>query len=266
MKSYLINLDRSPERLEFFQRQAADADLAFERVSAVDGSEMEPGALQQSISPRFTFQPINQGEAALFLSHRLCWQQLIDSGEAWAAVFEDDAMLAGNGGEILKQLKSRDFTFDVIKLETTLRKVVLEREGDEVGSGFCLHRLLTWHGGTAAYAISRTGAEKLLAATMPLADPVDQVMFHPLHPVCAGLQIAQIVPGLAVQYDILKPEGDEVAFPSTIGRHGKRRRLFRHGPLIDFRRAWLKHKERGRRKSLARQVTNQQLVVEFAGG
>ena len=38
MKCYLINLDRSPDRLAFFTQQAASSGIVFERMSAIDGA------------------------------------------------------------------------------------------------------------------------------------------------------------------------------------------------------------------------------------
>ena len=264
MKSYLINLDRSPERLAFFTAEAGQAGVVFERVSARDGRTMEAEELARLVGRRSVFQPINAAEAALFLTHRLCWQKLLDSDAPFAAIFEDDAVLAPRAGEILSRIAALVRDIDVIKLETTGRRVVLEEGTIDVSPPFRLQRLASWHGGTAAYAVSRRGAEKLLSQTMPVADPVDQVMFNPLSPVSASLDILQLLPAIAIQHDILEPAG-KARFTSTIGRHDGGRRLFRHGLVADLKRALKKHSERRRRKALARMKGYRQESVPFAG-
>ena len=62
MKAYLINLDRSPERLAHFSAQARRAGLAFERIAAVDGRTLDEAQRARSVSPRFEFQPLNPGD------------------------------------------------------------------------------------------------------------------------------------------------------------------------------------------------------------
>ena len=264
MKCYLINLDRSPDRLAFFEQQAASSGIVFERMPAIDGEALSREELAASVSRRPVFQPVNPGEAALFLTHRKCWQAFMDSNAPFAAIFEDDAVLAPRAGEILARLQSLSPEVDVVKLETTLRGVVLTEKQLEITPPSGLHELHSWHGGTAAYAVSRAGAQKLLRQTLPISDPVDQVIFNPLSPVSEGLEIAQLVPAVAVQRDILDPgAGDR--FGSTIGRGKSRRGLFRHGPIADLKRAWMKHRERRRRKRLAGLRGNRWMIVPFAG-
>ena len=116
MKSYLINLDRSTERLEFFTRQAELLGIPFERISAVEGRRLSSEDLASAVSATFEFQPINAGEIGLFMSHKLAWQKLLASGEPHAAVFEDDAVMAPTMKSVMKAIDLEVADFDVIKL------------------------------------------------------------------------------------------------------------------------------------------------------
>jgi glycosyl transferase, family 25 len=265
VKSYLINLDRSPERLAFFREQAQRAGVVFERIAAVEGALLDADARKSLLSPSYTFQPLNDGELGVFLSHRVCWERLMAGSDSFAAVFEDDVLLAEGTGEIIDRISTLQPQCDLIKLETTLRTVVVESSGLEVSASYRLGALKTWHGGAAAYIVSRGGARKLLSRTMPLADPVDQVMFNPISPISALLEIAQLIPAVAVQHEILDSSARASLFPSTIGRHRMQRFLFRHGPVTDLKRAWLKHKERRRRNRLARTEGLTSMIIPFAG-
>ena len=263
MIAVLINLDRSPERLAFFTAQAGAARLTFERLRAVDGRDLSPADLAAVVTPRFDFYPINAGETGLFLSHRAAWQRIVDHGGPYGAVFEDDAVLAASLGDMLARLEAARPDADVIKLETTRRSVVLAEAVATLPSGHALRPLLTWHGGTAGYVVSRSGAQQLLQATHLLADPVDQVLFNPLSRVGATLLILQAAPALCIQRNILERHDDDSPFGTTIGRHRTRGRLWRHGPWIDLRRTFKKLLERRRRIGLSRQAGHQLLTVPW---
>jgi GR25 family glycosyltransferase involved in LPS biosynthesis len=43
---YIINLDRSPDRLCYMSEQLSKTEVPFERIVAVDGSQLEVEALQ----------------------------------------------------------------------------------------------------------------------------------------------------------------------------------------------------------------------------
>lgn len=264
MKSYVINLDRSPERLAHFSAQAVRAGLTFERLPAVDGRLLDAQESARIVAPAFQFQPLNAGEIGIFLSQRSAWQRLLDSGAPMAAVFEDDAVICAQAGRLLSLVEVGGWQADIVKLETTLRPVVLGEARQRVDAGHVLQPLLSWHGGAAGYVITRAAAARLLSATWPIADPVDQVLFNPISRISASLTRLQLVPGLCIQKNILeRGHAADGVFGTTIDRHRTRGRLLRHGVWIDLRRAWLRHCERRRRRLLLRQAGNQRLTVPF---
>lgn len=262
MQTYLINLDRSPDRLAFFKQQATANDIHFERIAAVDGKTLTINALQDAVASSFQFQPINTAEIGLFMSHKAAWQKLVDSRQPHAAIFEDDAMLSPSIKHVFDCIDADQPVFDIIKLETTLRQVVCERRLTPLSSDFMLQKLLSWHGGTAGYIISSTCARKMLSRMEKLADPVDQVLFNPMSNVSSSLQIFQVNPAVCIQKDMLADSSDS-RFGSTIDRTVARGQLFRHGALIDLRRQFKKQLERSRRWWLARKTDNVQSVIPF---
>ena len=266
MKSYLINLDRSPERLAHFTEQARRAGLDFDRISAVDGRTLDETQRSDVVSRHFEFQPLNPGEIGIFLSQRSSWQRLLDSGEPMAAVFEDDVVLAARAGDLLQRIEAGGWRGDIIKLETTCRQVVLGDACCRLTDQHLLSPLCSWHGGAAGYVITRAAARRLLQATWPLADPVDQVLFNPMSRISASLRLLQLTPGLCIQKTILE-RGHEAGgvFGTTIDRHASRGSLLRHGLWIDLRRAWLRQRERMRRRRLAREPGHRMETVAFDG-
>lgn len=232
MHAYVINLDRSPERLVAFQAQAEAAGVAVERLSGVDGSTVSEAEVAAALAQRYRFQPLNRGELGVFLSHREAWRRLIASDSWGAAIFEDDAVLASGLGALLADPALAVLPYDVLKLETGLRPVAISRQGRAVGQEHAVHDLLSWHGGSAGYIVSRGGAARLLQLTEPIADTVDQGMFHPFSAIRRQLRVGQMVPSPVVQRQRL--ERDTV-FVSTIAP-ARRGRLFRYGPGRDLHR------------------------------
>lgn len=102
MLRLVINLDRSPDRLQLIKDQLDQLSLSFERIQAFDGKSFNPSDIE-SIKPNllslnkiwFPYHLINT-EYACFLSHRKCWERLLDSTEDYAVILEDDVELASD--------------------------------------------------------------------------------------------------------------------------------------------------------------------------
>lgn len=263
MQCYVINLDRSPDRLKFMQDQAEVVGLEFARISAIDGKQLPQDFVENIQSSSSEFQPVDRGNIGLFLSHKLAWQALIDSGNPQAAVFEDDAILSPTINQTLYAIDQRQPEFDIIKLETTLRKIVCSRQSIELGSGDSLRKLLSWHGGTAGYVISQRGAKRMLSEEREVPGIIDQIMFHPRSPITSKFNIQQLNPAACIQSQFLPKESSTV-FGSTLGKPGTGGRLFRYGPWVDARRLVRRQLESLRRRSLANRPANEELIVSFA--
>jgi glycosyl transferase, family 25 len=261
--AFVINLDRSPERLAAFTGQARAAGLDFERLRAVDGRDLSAAEQARAVARDFEFQPLSRGEIAIFMSQREAWRRIVASGQKYGAVFEDDVVLSPAAGAVLQAIQALETPADVIKLETSGRPVILTNPRILLPTGHMLRRLLSWHGGAAGYVVSHSGAQRLLACTEPIADPVDQVLFNPMSRVCSTLRVLQAVKGLCIQRNLLDPLDEGNVCGTTIDRHKARGLLWRHGPWIDLRRAWKKLQERCLRSRLARLPEHELCSVPF---
>ncbi|GAB1481079.1 hypothetical protein MASR2M74_36620 [Paracoccaceae bacterium] len=93
---FLINLDRSTDRLHRMRQRLEAAGLEWTRISAVDGQQ----ALEAGI-PDYTDvaalavggRRLRPGEIGCYLSHREAAQRVADSGAEWGLVLEDDAVV-----------------------------------------------------------------------------------------------------------------------------------------------------------------------------
>ena len=263
MQIFVINLERSEDRLEHFRGQAITADVTFERIPAVDGRELSQDEVDRQSAESCQFKPLNSAEFGLFASHKKAWERLLASGDRHAAIFEDDAILAPELGRILEDIDTSGMDFDILKLETTFRPVVISKDSLTLPSGHELSRLWSWHGGTAGYVISAKCARRMLSLKQKICDPIDQVLFNPLSNVSAGLQVLQITPAVCVQNDFLPASIGGVSFGSTIQQRRSRLQFCRYGVLVGVRRLFQRLSLAKRSRALLEQNDKKQLTIPF---
>jgi glycosyl transferase, family 25 len=191
MKIYLINLDRHPNRLAHMRHQLNE--IAFERAPAVDGSNQPP-----------TAKGLSRFELACLESHKVAWRLFLQGPASHACFLEDDlhiwpgfAGLTGSEAWIPADAHS-------VKLDTYLQAVELGERRAAMG-GRELARLYSRHQSSAAYILSREGAARYLELTAGAALPADYSLF-PTHPSRMGLRIYQLIPAIAIQDHLLRPD------------------------------------------------------------
>jgi glycosyl transferase family 25 len=189
MKVYLINLDRNPERLAHMREQLNG--IAFERISAVDGSNDPP-----------TMKGLTRFELACLESHRTAWRKFLASAESLACFLEDDLHVNPGFAALLNGAKWPPRDAHAVKLDTYFQKVRLGKRMSMSG-GREIARLYSRHESAAAYILSRDGATRYLELTESARQPADYAVF-PNTPRRLGLNIYQLVPAIAIQDHLLK--------------------------------------------------------------
>ncbi|TMV83100.1 glycosyltransferase family 25 protein [Thioclava sp. BHET1] len=208
MKSFVINLDRSPERLEFMASQLSGLGLDWHRVPAIDGNTLDTDERNSSVLELY--------ELACLMSHRKAWQVAFDDGGELSAFFEDDAVLSRSCRQLLNQEDWIPEEVHTIRLETRPNRLVyLERHGAEVGDRK-MFRLLSNHHGAAGYILRRAQIPIWLEKTRSLQVAVDEVLFAGDGLARADTAVYQVVPG-AVKQRSLDPSEKEDAFKSLLG-------------------------------------------------
>ena len=198
MKAYCINLDNRPDRLAHAVAEFKRQNMPFERIVAVDGKNPKVTTLAQTIPPMWTGDRMSAGAYACLLSHRKAWVQLLESGERYAMVFEDDLLLADGIANYLHDDWIPE-NADVIKLETWGTRIHITRNVAAVVSGRSLHVLRSSHIGSGAYVLSAETAQKLLTETEICGDPIDEVIFNDKLAMFPSLAVYQMVPAPAIQ-------------------------------------------------------------------
>ncbi len=187
IRCLVINLDRSKDRLVQVTSEFARIGVAFERIAAVDAAGI-------SKAPRLT-----GAETACFRSHQLCWRMIADGSQPYGAIFEDDVVFGHDASSLLRSTSWVPKDADVVKLETFLDPVRIDRQRHEVAHGYSVTRLFGRHHGAAAYILSKSAAKKLLRLTKHLRSPVDNALFDPATLTFVRLTVYQMVPAPCIQ-------------------------------------------------------------------
>jgi glycosyl transferase, family 25 len=165
---FLINLASSPDRLASVTQAAEACGLNFERFEALYGAKIRhlnhlENAFDQSLS---------DGEVGCYASHLSCHNLLLERGLEQALILEDDIEFHKDFLDILNQaVLMAPKGWDIIHLSTIHKRAIwpLIELGTE---DFNLVQYSRLPVNTAAYLISRSGAEKFLNPRLRIR-PVD---------------------------------------------------------------------------------------------
>ena len=206
-KGFYINLERMRSRREFMEHQLQTLGLSeeFARSQGFEAAELTaetmknhlPGEKRPGTRGYFRWQ-MSRVEIAIFESHRRIWQQVVDTGQPYAIILEDDAKLSSSLPNIIEKLERATPIVDVIKLDWIRR---FRRFGPPVAAFGVEIRPIVEQSlfSAAAYLISQTGAQKLLKWSLPYSDLVDAFIFQPR----ANYRLYQLFPAVAAQGWIL---------------------------------------------------------------
>ncbi|WP_413186431.1 glycosyltransferase family 25 protein [Paraburkholderia sacchari] len=178
MKIFVINLDRSTDRLSHMAEQLHRLGYAWERFPALGPAQIE--AMSRTLALPLLRGKCTAPEKGLALSHYTIWKKVLEEGIDHALVLEDDVHFCRDARMLVESIQekiSRGFCYDIIKLETFLAGIFVDRQGVNLPGHTGLHRLRSNHSGTAAYIISRDGCRRMVERYARADRAVDLVMF-----------------------------------------------------------------------------------------
>lgn len=199
-KTYLINLESRPDRLERMSSILTGAGIEFEVFPAIDGRKLKSanGVLQfvdgtpaydPDHSTRLGYRPLSPSGVGCYLSHLEVWRKAAKSNDGWALVLEDDLNIDPSVGPILKNIPGIEKGWDFIKL-SALGKVPYVQLFPLTENHF-ISLLLRGSTGMQGYCISAQGARKLLSKALPITLPVDTFIDHFWH---TGINTLAVTP------------------------------------------------------------------------
>lgn len=218
IKALLLNLDRSPDRLEAIAAQFKTIGVHFERMSAVDGKVATEEEFQKFVSLRQRDGNLwNRGRMGCFLSHYNAWIAAANSADPYTAVFEDDMHLSPGLKEFLATDAWIPRECEIVRLEPSTNRVWLDPEILAAREGRRLRKVksTTWCAG--GYIISRDAARKLVALPESVHGSVDSFLFcFEESAIARSLHLSQIVPALCIQDKFHHADIKDIRFFSGI--------------------------------------------------
>jgi glycosyl transferase family 25 len=202
MRSYVINLDRAPERLAFMRSQFQRLGHHFERVAAVDAKLMgaaELDAFRDARGSDHRGHIWNPPQIGVFLSHIKTWRLIAAGSDPYAAIFEDDVHMSSAMAKLLTDSKWIPNTADIVRFETTGQSMRLARNPVACAEGINLFKVHSGAWGTAGYAIRKDISEWLAHSPPRIHVPVDWMLFHHSSPIATAITVLQMDPALCVQ-------------------------------------------------------------------
>lgn len=178
MKSYIIHLSGDTRRqINVPTLLSALTDpTVFDAINGDDAIAqnaiaIRPGDLHQ---PAYPF-PLGPGEVGCFLSHRACWQRIIDSGQEYGLIAEDDlAFDPVNWVEAMDLIEGHATAEMFIRLPAKPRETPIQIVGQNGSARLFLPRVIGLN--SVCQVVGRNAAQRLLAASETLDRPLDTLL------------------------------------------------------------------------------------------
>jgi glycosyl transferase family 25 len=203
--AYLLNLDRSTDRLRHMTEQFMRIGQPFVRIAGVDGTAFTEEEFRHFAIRRPLHAPWSTGVAGCLLSHVKAWRVIAEADQPYAAVFEDDAHFATDMGALLASTDWIPTDADVVKLESNSRMILKPGREISVAPSRKLHEAVSGSWGSAGYIISRSAAHRAADAPDEWHHAPDNFLFKPAStPFAATLRRYQVKPAVCIQDMLLR--------------------------------------------------------------
>jgi len=159
---WIINLDKSTDRMERIKKNFDNLGIKYNRFSAVYGKNVSSEYLDNNVSFLCKKLLCNYGTIGCAASHKALWKQLINSDKQYYVIFEDDIEIDKKTIDIINKLKPyiEKFNIDYLNLGCVHYGCSIQNTEfiiDEYEFGRPYFPL-----GAFSYIITKAGAKKLL--------------------------------------------------------------------------------------------------------
>jgi glycosyl transferase family 25 len=178
---FVVNLDRSPDRLARISGQLQLANIAFSRFAAVDGSKIDwrsPDMLDIQSYHRHHGKEPTAGEVGCFASHVGLMRMFLEGPHAYCLVLEDDAIVPADFRSVVEALIASPACGDMTMLYGNRPGLAVKTAS--LGDG--KHDVVGYFGkqtGTVAYLINRKAAQAYVDHLLPMRLPIDHAFGQP---------------------------------------------------------------------------------------
>lgn len=178
---FVINLDKSPERMAAISQRLNQLSIPFERIAAVYGADLSEQEIAKHYCPQLNKRnyrrPLRLGEIGCYISHIKAWQTIVDRNLSCALILEDDISIEEDLASLISELGKFSNDFDIVKFycKKEVPKIV------DSMSFSCQRQLCRFKKipiGNQGQLVSYSGALKLLSTYKKFGRPVDEDIQH----------------------------------------------------------------------------------------
>lgn len=229
MKIFLINLKRSPDRLQKMQKLLGHYNIDFQRLDAVDCRDFTEDSLNNVTTPNWLYPyAMQKGEVACFLSHQNCWKEFVQTNDDWALILEDNQIIQPSITSYLKDISWIPEECGLIQLQFSSKPTIYDKIKSVENN--CLLRMKYSNPiGTSAYLISKKIALLALENSKTIDCPIDNFLFGYWSPFS----------NKARAWRLLNPVSKRDNIETTISGRGKNSKAF-HWSRLSPKRLILK--------------------------
>lgn len=172
IKTYLINLDRNPERLEHMRAALGGLGLEYERVAGVDGKALSESEMATAFNAKRSYiakrgYRLCVGEIGCALSHLSVYRKMVEGNIPLALVFEDDVKVESG---FKKALVRATDEIDVSRRQVVLFSCYRMKDAE---AGFEGLKRVKSMGCADGYLITLPAAKAILEYNYPIIVPAD---------------------------------------------------------------------------------------------
>jgi len=177
---YVINLDRSVDRMKQFAKDFESFPIPFIRVSGIEGQTLTIPIENYDALKFFSYvgREATPGDIGCYLSHLKVLRMFLESGKEFALICEDDAAPTPECYEAIEQAIAHSESWDLLRLYARRHEASLLISYRSLTS---VHNLCTSiHGmdDAAAYVVHRRAAEILVKKLVPMVCQYDNALFQ----------------------------------------------------------------------------------------
>lgn len=104
-QTFLINMKRSPERLDFMSKQLERLNLDFEIQEGIDASVHDfSNVYDEEIAKKYNGIPLTIGEKGCALSHKTILEKMLERNLDYVLILEDDVDIPHNFKETVEKM------------------------------------------------------------------------------------------------------------------------------------------------------------------
>ena len=179
IKAYILHLARATDRRKQVDRLKERSPVPVEVIDAIDGTTLDSETMQAAYQtsqhqPRYPFK-LRTAEIACFLSHRKCWQTLLDQNLDGALILEDDVELDGEIFPPAFELALQSFSLDsYVRFPEKCREVPASTLVTSSTHRLIVPRVIGL--GMIGQLVGRNAARTLLEKTHTFDRPVDSML------------------------------------------------------------------------------------------